>query len=275
LARAVTAPHLDRWRQTTPAVALVHELPSVARSDDTERPHEEPLLRADRLVCVSRHGASVLRDRGVPESRIYVVPPGLKRPSVTGPEGAEDGPPRVLCVAQWIPRKNVAGLVEAWRKLREKNPEAVLELVGETDADPACATEVRQAIARTDGVTVRGAVTEDGLRSLYAAASVFALPSLYEGYGMVYAEAMSHGLPVVALDTGPVPEVVGDAGILLEPGDEAGLADALHDLLTDTGLRRTLSTAALRRAGELPDWGDAADGFLRVLEAAILERTPR
>ncbi|WP_047865201.1 glycosyltransferase family 4 protein [Rubrobacter aplysinae] len=281
LARVVCAAHLDRWRETTPVVAMVHELPSsagVAGSGEAERPLEEPLLRADRVVCVSRHGLSILRERHVSPERIHVVPPGLERPTGdAAPDGA-DGPGesplrvlRVLCVAQWIPRKNVLGLVRAWRSLPPGHG-AILELVGETAADPAYAARVREAVSGSEDIVVRGPVGEDELRRAYSGASVFALPSLYEGYGMVYAEALSYGLPVIAPAAGPVPEVVGDAALLVEPGDEAGLAERLLDLITTPSLRRRLSENAHRRSAELPAWDDTVDGFLAALEAAVAER---
>lgn len=275
LARVVFARHLDRWRETTAVVSMVHELPSVAGSDLSERDMEEPLLRADRVISVSRHGASILEERGVPPGRIHVVPPGLDRIADAAPVKSGDEPPRVLCVAQWMPRKNILGLVRAWRLLNDFGHGSTLELVGETDADTAYAARVREAISGAEDIIVRGPVGEEELRRAYAGASVFALPSLYEGYGMVYAEAMSHGLPVLAPDTGPVPGIIGDAGLLVDPGDESGISEALLALISDPDLRRDLSRKALRRAALLPAWGDTVDGFLAALQAVVAERSPR
>lgn len=272
LARVVCAPHLDRWRAATPLVAMVHELPSVAGA--AEPSCEEPLLRADRLVCVSRHGASILEERGVPPRRTHVAPPGLDPPTFTR-RASEGDPLRVLCVAQWIPRKNILGLVRAWKAVGGSTPPAVLELVGETGADPAYAVRVREAVSGAENVVVRGPVSEEELHRAYAAADVFALPSTYEGYGLVYAEAMSYGLPVLALAVGPVPELAGEAGLLAEPGGEAGLSRALNALLADAALRERLSEAALRRAAELPSWDDTVEGFLAALEAAVADRARR
>lgn len=270
LARTACAPHLDRWRESAPLLTMVHELPSVARADETERPREEPLLRADRLVCVSRHGAGILQSRGVEPERIHVVPPGLDHSPTSEPR-VEGDVLRVLCVAQWIPRKGIVELVEAWKRCR-KAAGAELELIGGTDADPAYAARVREAVAGADEILARGPVLEDELRRAYAAAGLFALPSTYEGYGMVYTEAMSYGLPVVACSTGPVPEVVGEAGILVQPGDVDELARALERALSDEEFRKELSEAALRRAGEISGWDSTVDGFKRALEAAIAQR---
>ena len=274
LARVACAPHLDRWRETLPVVAMVHELPSVATGGARERTFEEPLLRADFLVTVSDHGASILTGRGVPAGRVRVVPPGLDRlspPKFGGePSVRDDASVRVLCVAQWIPRKGILDLVQAWTA-RER-PNAVLELIGETDADPGYAASMRAAVAGSS-VVVRGPVDDATLAGAYAAADLFALPSRFEGYGVVYAEALSHGLPVLACDVGPVPELVGgEAALLVPPGDVGALAEALSLLSGDAARRRRMSGAAKRRAAYLPRWKDAVAGFRRVLREAVETR---
>jgi glycosyltransferase involved in cell wall biosynthesis len=275
LARVVVAPHLDRWRSGRPVVALVHELPGVAdpSSDDRERLLEVPLLRSDRLVTVSRHGGEVLLGRGAPAARVRVVPPGfdnLGRHPEVKPREAEKIP-RVLCVAQWIPRKGVLDLVRAWRTVGGTG--AVLDLVGETGADASYAAKVREAAAGDPSITVHGPVDDATLAGLYASGALFALPSRYEGYGIVYAEALSFGLPVLACRAGPVPEVVGgQAALLVPPGDTDALSEALGRLLSDDGLREEMSAAARRRAAGLPRWKDTVEGFLAVLREAVEER---
>jgi glycosyltransferase involved in cell wall biosynthesis len=277
LASIVVAPHLDRWRASRPVVALVHELPSVAgvRSEAGKTPgqraYEEPLLRADRLVAVSEHGRSLLEARGVPPERIGVVPPGFDRLTLAEetPAVRSAGPVRALCVAQWIPRKGLLTLIEAWS--RSPRPDAVLELLGETDADPTYAASVRDAIGASGAsILVSGPVDDGALAAAYAAADFFVLPSRYEGYGMVFAEALSFGLPVVACEVGPVPDLAGrEAALLVPPDDATALADALDLLLGDPGLRDRMSTAALRRAALLPRWRDTVAGFDEVLQNAV------
>jgi glycosyltransferase involved in cell wall biosynthesis len=121
---------------------------------------------------------------------------------------------------------------------------------------------------------VSGAVDDAALGAAYAAADLFVLPSRYEGYGIVYAEALAHGLPVVACNVGPVPELVGEeAALLVEPGDVEALSGALDPLLEDDALRDRMSAAARRRAGELTRWEDTTAGFLRVLKEVVAERS--
>jgi len=274
LARVAVFRHLDRWLSWRPVVALIHELPSVARSESgpetiaSEQNYEEPLLRADRLVAVSDHGRNVLLGRGVSPERIHVVPPGFDGVPVGG--GAQsDGPVRALCVAQWIERKGILTLVEAWT-LHERQG-AVLELVGETDADPDYAVLVRAAIetAPRGSIVVSGCVDDAALGASYAAADLFVLPSRYEGYGIVYAEALARGLPIIACDAGPVPDLVGrEAAVLVRPDDREDLSAALDLLLGDPTLRVSMSAAASRRASRLPRWENTVTGFEQVLRTA-------
>jgi glycosyltransferase involved in cell wall biosynthesis len=280
LARIAVAPHLDRWLSWRPVVALVHELPSVADGGygsgtvAGERDYEESLLRADRLVAVSDHGRNVLLGRGVSPDRIHVVPPGFDGvPVSVGSHIASDGPVRALCVSQWIPRKGILTLVEAWT-LRERKG-ALLELVGETDADAAYALLVRDAIeaAPRDSIVVSGRIDDASLGASYAAADLFVLPSRYEGYGIVYAEALARGLPIIACDVDPVPDLVGrEAAALVRPGDREALSAVLDLLLGDSALRARMSAAASRRASRLPRWEDAVGGFEEVLKTAAETR---
>ena len=280
LARIVCAPWLDRWRALSPVVAIVHELPSVAASTSRNRRLEEPLLRADRLITVSGHGWSVLRSRGVPAGRIRVVPPGFDR--LLSPDaGAEpavsnDASTRVLCVAQWIPRKGILDLVRAWAV--HERPGATLELIGETDADTVYAASVHATITNvTDAsIAVSGPVDDVTLGAAYAAADLFALPSRYEGYGIVYAEALAYSLPIIACDVGPVPELVGgEAALLVQPGDVEALSETLDLLLGDPALRSRMSAAAHRRANHLPRWQDAVTAFRRALEEVLTSPSHR
>ncbi len=267
LASIVVSPHLDLWLTSRPVVALVHELPSIAGGGtDREQIFEGPLMRADRLVAVSGHGRDVLLSRGVEAGRIHVVPPGFDGV----PEGEyshhNDDLLRALCVAQWIPRKGILTLVEAWA-LHER-PGAVLQLVGETDADRDYETRVRGAIeaAPRDSIVVSGRVDDAALARAYASANLFVLPSRYEGYGIVYAEALAAGLPVIACEVGPVSELVGrEAGVLIPPDDRGALPAALNLLLGDATLRAKMSEAAYRRASGLPRWEDTVVGFEEVL----------
>lgn len=276
LARVVAALHVGTWRKSLPVVAMVHELPGVAAPENAagERPFEDALLQVDLVLTVSAHGRSILESRGVPPNRVRVVPPGFDGLTGTEPalsRSATGGGPgsaaRALCVAQWVPRKDILGLVEAWRSAGLSN--ATLRLVGETDADPDYAARVREAISDDASIQVLGKLDDVSLAAVYSEADLFVLPSRYEGYGIVFAEALAAGLPIIARDAGPVPDLVGREAALLAPPEDTGeLARALGRLVADEGLRRRMSEAALRRARELPTWKDTIHLFADALEDA-------
>lgn len=265
LARAVVAPWLEHWRTRRPLLALIHELPAVAgASDPREREWEQALLRTHILVTVSDDGAATLIARGADPNRLVVASGGCDRLLPLLPTNCTREP-LIIAVGQWIPRKNLANLVRAWGRAAVNGWQ--LALIGETEADPTYAAEVWQAVRDCPApVIVRGTINDDELAHLYARAGVFALPSRFEGYGLVFAEALACGLPVIAGAVGPVPDVVGDGGLLVPPDDERELATALHRITTNTALRQRLSIAARRRANTLPRWDDTAQ---RLLAAVI------
>jgi glycosyltransferase involved in cell wall biosynthesis len=114
-----------------------------------------------------------------------------------------------------------------------------------------------------------GRVEDAVLGDAYASAGVFVLPSSYEGYGIVYAEALAFGLPVIACDVGPVPELVGrEAAVLVPANDKEALSAALDLLLDDPTLRARMSEAAGLLASQLPRWQDTVTGFENALRAA-------
>jgi glycosyltransferase involved in cell wall biosynthesis len=279
LARGVCERFVDRWRAIRPVAVLVHELPSVAMGDESPREveREAPLLRADRLIAVSEHGRGILMARGVPAERVDVVSPGCDRlpvdSQVEESAARRRGALQVLCVAQWIPRKGIATLVDAWVRLGRAD--ATLALVGETDADPAYSSEVlaRVADARPGSIVVLGSVDDATLVRRFRSADIFALPSRYEGYGMAYAEALAFGLPIVAADVGSVRSLVTDeAGLFAPPDDAQSLARMMARLLDGSTLRSRLARAARKRGAGLPTWNDTAQGFLRALDRVLAAR---
>ena len=268
LARAVVAPWIDTWRTYRPIVALIHELPTIAGANDPqEHEWERTLLRADVLVTVSDEGAMALIERSADPTRMYIASGGCDRLRNFIPTNL----PRetlVISVGQWIPRKNVAHLVRSWDQIAPTTWR--LELIGETDADPDYATEVWQAIRHCSApVIVRGVLPDDKLAECYARASIFALPSRFEGYGLVFAEALACGLPVIAGAVGPVPTLVGNGGILVPPDDEQALVNALRTIMSDPLLRQHLSEAAQQRAASLPRWDETAQRLLTAVTYAF------
>jgi glycosyltransferase involved in cell wall biosynthesis len=105
----------------------------------------------------------------------------------------------------------------------------------------------------------------------YRAADVFVLPSLHEGYGMAFAEAMAHGLPIIAAAAGAIPETVScDAGLLVQPGDAAALARALRRVIAEPALAMRLAAGSRAAGGRLPDWRRAAERWEQALDLVAI-----
>ena len=271
LARTAVAPYLDIWRKDCPVVAMVHELPSVATGVDAA--DEAPLLRADALIAVSTDGQQRLVDRGVDPRRIIIASPGCDR--LGSPPGRRVAqPPQVLCVAQWIPRKGLDTLIAAWQRVA--HPEAVLHMYGERDADLAYTQQIDGLIAAAHQagaqIVVHGSVTDDAIIAAYQQATLFVLPSRFEGYGMVFAEALWAGVPVVACDAGPVAQLVGAGGVTVPVDDVDALAQQLTMLLYNQDQLSALAQAAHYRGQELPRWRDTALAWQQAIELAIKMR---
>ncbi|MQA67214.1 MAG: glycosyltransferase, partial [Alphaproteobacteria bacterium] len=168
-----------------------------------------------------------------------------------------------------IPRKGHDVLVGALARIRDLPWRSVV--VGCLDREPATARALERRIARTGlgtRISLRGALDDAALAMAYHGADLFVLPSRYEGYGMVFAEALTHGLPVVACRAGAAADTVpADAGILVDIDDELALAEALRRLLTDEPLRRAMADAAHKYAAGFPSWRETA----RIIAGVLAE----
>lgn len=224
---------------------------------------EERALAACRAVIVtSPFTASLLRPWLPASTPIRAVVPGTESLPRTRVPGFAT-PPLLLCVGSVVPRKGQDLLVQALGRLPERAWACVL--AGSTDRDPAFAQAVRVEAGRlgiADRVRLAGDCPAEQLEALYQAASLFVLPSWYEGYGMAFTEAMAHGLPILATTGGAIPYTVpGQAALLIPPGDIDALAAALVRLLDEPQLRQGLAEGALAHAQTLPDWPQAAAAF--------------
>lgn len=246
-------------------------------------------LSARRAACIltgSQHTRQELMDRyGLPSQKIAVTPyavderfqPVVEPPAldaVRAKYGIGAGP-FALALGNLQPRKNMARLVEAFalaaRKVTSpRNDFSELVIAGKAQWRESEVFQAVQQAGLEGRVLFPGYVDDADLPALYSAAAVFVYPSLYEGFGLPPLEAMACGAPVISSRAASLPEVVGDAAVLIDPTDTAGLAQALFDVLTQPALQAELRQRGLRRAAQF-SWERCAAETLAVY-ADVLAR---
>ena len=232
------------------------------------RTSERAALAAVQGVVVTSAATArlVASDYGVPAERIMVARPGSDPAPLA--QGGQDGVVRLLSVGAVVPRKGFDVLITALATLKDLSWQ--LTIAGDRTRDRNAAAQLDAVIARhalENRVAVLGAVWPQRLAALYAEADLFVLASYFEGYGMAYAEAVAHGLPVIGTHAGAIADTVPpDAGLLVEPGDIPAFAGALRRVIGDADLRRRLANAARAAAPQLPTWRQSAEVFARALE---------
>ena len=225
-------------------------------------------LSSRRVITVSEHSARDIELLyGMPRERIEVIYNGVSEEFC--PVGDEyrladlraqfkiPTDRYILFVGGADPRKNHQTLLRTYARVYEMFPDHSLVLVGDVTHRFG---DMRQT-ARTFGVEARtvctGRLAARDMRALYALAEVFVFPSLYEGFGMPVLEAMACGTPVITSNTTSLPEVAGDAALLVKPDDVEGLADAMISVIEEPDLRRRLQTKGLERVRQFT-WEAAA-----------------
>jgi glycosyltransferase involved in cell wall biosynthesis len=200
--------------------------------------------RSDLIITVSRFTAGQVEAfLHIDPRRIRVIPHGASRvsPGVTAPKRE----PMILFVGAIQRRKNVARLVQAF----EQVPSGwTLVLAGSAGFGAEEALQRIEASPRKQDIRVLGYVSGEVLEDLYWRASVFAFPSLDEGFGMPVLDAMAHGLPVLTSNVSALPEVAGDAALLVDPADTTSIAQGLSHLIEDEALRQRLARQGLARS---------------------------
>ncbi|MEA2858915.1 MAG: hypothetical protein QOC72_954 [Methylobacteriaceae bacterium] len=257
-----------------PLLALVHHPLasesglSAAEAENFRLSERAALAATTQIVVTSPTTARLLvSDYYVARERIVVACPGTDPASVA--RGSNDGIVRLLAIGAIVPRKGHDVLVAALATLTDLPWH--LTVAGDRNRDAQTAAQLDAHIERLElgeRVTVLGAVSNERLADLYAGTDIFTLASRYEGYGMVFAEAVAHGLPVIATKAGAIPETVpGGAGLLVPPDDAPALASALRRVIEDRDERRRMAQVAREAARMLPTWQDSARVFSRALEA--------
>ncbi len=235
-----------------------------------EQPGErEVLARARAVLVTSRWTRQLLLDRyELHPDRVHVATPGV---DAAAPAPGTSGGGGLLCVAAVAPHKGHDLLVDALAEVAGLPWRCTC--VGSLDRDPAFVASVARRVRElgmADRVSFTGPLAGDSLDRAYAGADLLVLASRGETYGMVVAEALAHGVPVLARAVGGVGEAMGETpdgrrpGLLVEP---AAFGAALRDWLTDPARREALRAAARARRSSLPGWADTVARISRVLTA--------
>ena len=254
-------------------VALVHlplaaacdlDREAAARFEDGER----RALRAAALVIVTGSATlPLIAKHELARDRVLVVEPGTDRAPLARGSGGHRL--ELLSVATLNPGKGHEDLLVALSAVPHR--EWHLTCAGSLTRHPETADRVRETIAKLgleDRVSLAGDLEGTALEACYDSADVFVLATRQETYGMAVAEAVAHGLPVVATTTGAIPDLIGSgAGLLVPVGDTPALVEALSRVLGDAGLRARLAQGARRTRDQLRTWEETCGRFAAALNS--------
>lgn len=228
---------------------------------------------ADKVITVSNHTANdLLKEMPYAEGKIFPISLGvsnLKSASkLSSLESIGVDKPYFLFVGTLEPRKNLVGLIEAYSKLpKEVRSSALLVIVGGKGWGGVDIVSIASMFGVQDSIQVLGYVTDAQIATLYTFAIFLAMPSFYEGFGLPLLEAMSRGTPVLTSNCASMPEVAGDAGLLVDPHDVGSISKALYTMLIDKTLLKNLRDKSIINAQRF-SWDLAVQKTLNVIEDA-------
>ena len=228
---------------------------------------------ADAIITVSQAAADdLVQYAHLPASKITVTPNGVDPAMQLSDEDirsaldslAIDGS-YILYVGNLAPRKNLSPVIDAFDKVRNLGQDVKLVIVG---AKNWRANDIISKAKHLDSVIFTGYVDEPSLHALYYGATLLAFPTLYEGFGLPALEAMVHGTPVLASTASSLPEIVGDAGVLVDPESTDAIADGMMQLLTNERERQRLVALGYERAQQFT-WQETAKGTLELYQSLL------
>ena len=275
-------------------VVTIHDLDYLLHPDraEGEMRRDFPALaasharRADHIIVSSHYAAGEVTARlGIERERVSVCSPGAPEwaaavaeerssQSTSTSVGTQGATAPILFLGTLEPRKNIAGLLEAYGRLRSRRPDAPpLVLAGKARDSVAENLSRLQQAPLAGHVELRGYVTDTERQQLYRRAAMLVLPSLEEGFGLPVLEAMACGVPVVVSNRGSLPEVAGDAASPMDPGDPNALAAAMEQLLDPQTAR--LAAERGRRRAQHYSWAACAATASAAYRAAVARRRRR
>ena len=235
----------------------------------------QALKKAKAVLTVSENTKKdLLKKFKYPESKIFFTPCAAsdiftERPAEKELEKIKEKlvlPEKfVLAVVTIEPRKNFATLIKSFVVIKRKHPEFKLVIVGKKGWKYKQIEETLNLYKLREDVIFTGYLDESDLHKVYALAKVFVFPSLYEGFGIPPLEAMASGCPVVASNVASLPEVVGEAGLLIEPQNSLKLAEAVSELISNESMREMFISRGYEQIKKF-SWSESAKTALEVFK---------
>ncbi|MEO0983453.1 MAG: glycosyltransferase family 4 protein [Pseudomonadota bacterium] len=234
--------------------------------------HRMQLRVARRLEVITCPSESARRDIvgefGVSADKIRAIPLGVDQEAFRPMSGVDRSPRRLISTASAdTPLKGLPVLIKAYKDLLSAFPDLELVIIGRLRE--GAAKDMIDRLGLGGRIQFRSGLSRQALAEEFNRATIAVTPSLYEGFGLPAAEAMSCGAPVIVSDGGALPEVAGDAGVVVPRGDASALADAIADLLNDPRKRQEIGDACLARAEDQFDWRAVAPAYEALLRHAI------
>ena len=229
----------------------------------------------DNLVTVSHASRrDIATDFAIAETKLNIIHNGIDTSVFRPIPAIEPDEFNVMATASAdVPLKGLDYLIRAISILANEIPELKLTVLGKLKEDGKTAKLIRQ-LGLENRIHFYSGLSSQEVAELYAKASCAVVPSIYEGFGLPAGEAMACGVPVITTNGGALPEVVGDAGIIVQTRDHIALADAIRTLLGDSNLRRTLAAKGRSRILELFSWEVAASDMLQLYREVVSRKVP-
>lgn len=235
--------------------------------------------KSEHVLTVSEYSKQqIMQKYHIPEDKITVTYNGVNEQFCVLPSDADGykcltrfsfNKPFILAVGNLQPRKNIERLIRAYSKLRASGKiDLDLVLVGQVRWGGKAIFDEVETLGVKNNIHITGYVTDEELVALYNKATLFAYPSLYEGFGLPLIEAMACGTPVISSNASCLPEVGGDAAHYIDPYSERGMMDALELVANNSIVRKQLIQKGFERASDF-SWKRTAEKTLRVFEEVV------
>ena len=228
---------------------------------------------ANLIVTTSEYSKREIVSVGINPELIHIVSPGLDREKFkilpTDREIDTKDSKKILCVGNYVPRKGILYLIEAFSQIERQ--EFSLHLVGNRKNNSSYYNQINNAVKTlklTDCVVFHDGVDQENIKNLYASAEIFVLPSFKETFGIVFLEAMHYGLPIVTTNVSAMPELIeeGKNGFLVPPADSQALAKAISKLIENPDLIKQMGEAGRQTVATSYYWEQSCSRFAFILQ---------